>query len=96
MDRLISQFEVIRAIEKYVDNIFIKNMSDLVNDIKAISSAEPKTGHWIVHEHAEEFYGRVVDNYECDNCGDWYLNKTNFCPNCGCAMVKPQESEDKE
>lgn len=41
MDRLISQFEVIRAIEKYVDNIFTKNMGDLINDIKAIPSAEP-------------------------------------------------------
>lgn len=37
MDRLISQFEVIRAIEKYVDNIFTKNMGDLIKDIKAIS-----------------------------------------------------------
>lgn len=37
MDRLISQFEVIRAIEKYVNNIFTKNMGDLINDIKAIS-----------------------------------------------------------
>ena len=40
MDRLISEFEVIRAIEKYVDNIFTKNMGDLINDIKAIPSAE--------------------------------------------------------
>ena len=41
MDRLISEFEVIRAIEKYVNNIFTKNMGDLINDIKAIPSAEP-------------------------------------------------------
>lgn len=41
MDRLISEFEVIRAIEKYVDNIFTKNMGDLINDVKAIPSAEP-------------------------------------------------------
>ena len=40
MDRLISQFEVIRAIEKYTNNIFTKNMGDLINDIKAIPSAE--------------------------------------------------------
>lgn len=41
MNRLISEFEVIRAIEKYVDNIFTKSMGDLVKDIKAIPSAEP-------------------------------------------------------
>ena len=39
MDRLISQFEVIRAIEKFVDNIFTKNMGALIKDIKAIPSA---------------------------------------------------------
>lgn len=44
MDRLISEFEVIRAIEKYVDNIFTKNMGDLVKDIKTIPSAEPYKG----------------------------------------------------
>jgi hypothetical protein len=58
------------------------------NKIKSLPPVNPQEsiGHWIVHEHAEEFYGRVVDNYECNNCGDWYLNKTNFCPNCGCNM----------
>lgn len=40
MDRLISQFEVIRAIEKFADNIFTKNMGDLINDIKAIPTVQ--------------------------------------------------------
>ena len=73
-------------------------MNMAINSVKTEQADEfiPKrTGHWIVHEHAEEFYGRGVDNYECDNCGDWYLNKTNFCPNCGCRMIEPQESEGK-
>ena len=90
MDRLISEQAVIDAIKEWTSYIFTTPTGDLLRLIKAIPSAEPKTGYWIVHEHAEEFLGRVVDNYECDKCHDWYLNKTNFCPNCGARMVGEQ------
>ena len=79
------------------DTIIIRNEGGYFGTVQEEISVkqEPKTGHWIVHEHAEEFYGRVVDNYECNNCGDWYLNKTNFCPNCGCNMSEnPTGSKD--
>lgn len=67
---------------------------DLAN--KALEQ-EPKTGHWIgIDEEPHE-------DYECDKCG--YVVSTysaniephteyKFCPNCGCHMVEPQESED--
>ena len=61
--------------------------------IKALDQ-EPKTGHWIfvdkAHEHAH-----------CSECdyGDVDLldgRPHNYCPNCGCRMVEPQERSDKE
>ena len=57
-----------------------------------------QTGLWIgIDEEPHE-------DYECDICGyvcsTWTANiKPNeeykFCPNCGCRMIEPQESEDK-
>lgn len=66
MDRLISQFEVIRAIEKYVDNIFTKNMGDLINDIKAIPSPQPKTGQfakWVATEIFDDMWKYNKDSF---------------------------------
>ena len=55
---------------------------------------ETKTGHWILHEH------NGIGHIECSECSRFYLEAhllTNrYCPNCGCHMVEPQESEDKE
>ena len=55
---------------------------------------EPKTGHWILHKH------NGIGHIECSECSRFYLEAhllTNrYCPNCGCHMVEPQESEDKE
>ena len=52
-----------------------------------------KTGHWI----------KVTNDrggHECDVCHDYapsYRSSdehlTKYCPNCGCRMVEPQESE---
>jgi ribulose bisphosphate carboxylase small subunit len=57
------------------------------------SKQEPKTGHWVgIDEYPHE-------DYECDNCGfihtfiDGHTAQYNYCPNCGCRMVEPQESE---
>ena len=62
-------------------------------------STETKTGHWIgIDEEPHE-------DYECDKCGYTISTYTaniephteyKFCPNCGCRMVEPQESEDEE
>lgn len=83
MDRLISEFEVIRTIEEYVNNIFTKNMGDLVKDIKAIPSVEPKTGHWIIIDDCEKFIAK------CSECGriedSRMISKYPYC-HCGAKM----------
>jgi hypothetical protein len=50
---------------------------------------KPKTGHWIPSHIPES----ILD--ECSECGFSCGAFTfNYCPNCGCRMVKPQESEE--
>lgn len=56
---------------------------------------KPKTGNWrhyegmlICSECGAEFYDDIMEY-----CGD---DVPKCCPNCGCHMVEPQESEDKE
>jgi hypothetical protein len=54
---------------------------------------EPKTGHWIVAKGGS-YIG--VRNACCSSCKDFYTNDwnvMNYCPNCGCRMIEPQESE---
>lgn len=57
--------------------------------IKALEQ-KPKKGNWI----------RVDDTkMRCSNCdiihliAQYPIGAINYCPNCGCHMVEPQESE---
>ncbi len=77
---------------KYVVDIHgdIEGDYDLVKEYE-----EPKTGHWKAKSFHEVF---------CDNCGfdfdimrNDFIDKMNYCPNCGAKMVEPQErSEGKK
>ena len=53
--------------------------------IKALEQ-EPKTGH--------REYNDIYDHYLCGNCKTVVMDYDNYCPNCGCRMVEPQESEE--
>jgi len=55
-----------------------------VKQASSVSPQEPKTGHWI------DVFGGV----ECSECGGLEAGYSDFCPNCGCRMVEPQESEE--
>ena len=56
---------------------------------------KPKTGHWILLDECSN------SGYYCSECHKkvvkegWSntVKKIKFCPNCGCRMVEPQESE---
>lgn len=61
--------------------------------IDTLVKIEPKTGHWI--ENVPE-YQNIDPPYICSECGHSNLIKTNYCEQCGCKMVEPQESEDNE
>ena len=77
--------------------IVINGCDMRANNVGVMPSVTPSRhkGHWKrvsidkYSEHAHYWY-------ECDKCGKQHLGNTNYCPNCGAEMVKPQESEDKE
>ena len=68
-----------------------REIQELLCEIMDLPSVkqEPKTGHWI----------HFATSDDCSECG-WstgkYISPSKFCPNCGCRMVEPQESEDAE
>ena len=64
---------------------------EAVNMASEALEQEPKTGHWIAKENEE----MKTVGYFCSEC-DLPMEtekRTDFCPNCGAKMVKPQESE---
>lgn len=59
------------------------------NDVDAIKTLLPKTGHWI----------DTGSGQECSECHEiqyGYDNHRFYCGNCGCRMVESQERSDKE
>ena len=76
-----------------------KTIYQQIKDMPSVTPQEPKTGHWIKYciPRAGE------QHYQCTNCeeyfnfglySDYYKKAFKFCPNCGCAMVESQESEE--
>ena len=56
---------------------------------------EHKSGKW------NEYYTSQKGNnvFNCKECGHTFIvtqgkDNMNYCPNCGCRMVEPQESEE--
>lgn len=73
---------------------------DLLADVEeAEEEQEPKTGHWI--KYGIPRCGE--QHYKCTSCGyyinfgqwgEFYSKEFKYCPNCGCRMVEPEESEE--
>lgn len=87
MNRLLSERAVIEALQNRIGE-------SITDCIKAIPSAEPKTGHWMGIENEEM---EIID-YFCSEC-DMPMQaeeKTAFCSNCGARMIEPQESKNEE
>lgn len=62
---------------------------------------EPKTGHWITQwnvAHQKEYYycSECREEFSYDGETGIKMNDYDFCPNCGCMMIEPQESGGKE
>lgn len=105
MDRLISEQVLIDTIKTWAVPLQISNfeavqdiwVEEVCRLIKAIPSAEPKTGHWI---EEDMFDGDVA--YRCSECNELFWieygtpkdNGYNFCPKCGKRLVEPQERSE--
>ena len=65
----------------------IQNGQDYRYDIhtaiaQGIPYEERPQGEWKVPNSI------LKGNYYCDNCNEFVINKSNFCPNCGAKMQK--------
>ena len=63
---------------------------DAIRNMPSVTPKEPKTGYWKDIPHYKDIA------WECSECGHFTTWKHSYCPECGCRMVEPQESEDKE
>lgn len=97
---LISRQAVQDYIAKYLSQYLyndvreaVEVIDEYIGELPSVNPQEPKTGHWIgIDEEPHE-------DWECDNCGfviwaDENIEKFHYCPNCGCRMFEPQESEE--
>lgn len=71
------------------DTVYAVRMSE----IRQLPSVRPQeqTGHW----KAKSFHELYCDNcrFDFDIMRNDFVDKMKYCPNCGCPMVDPQESE---
>lgn len=83
---------------------YMQALADL-QAIKELPSVtpQPRKGHWINKQHLLSSCSaecsscqKRSNGYVFDNGFSLESKFYDFCPNCGCAMVEPQESEDKE
>lgn len=83
MDRLISEQAVIDRLTRWYSDMLetSKEQENLIEVIKAIPSAEPKTGYWI---------WQTEDIYRCSECGEdihvkevMNVPQYKWCPMCG-------------
>lgn len=83
------------------DRTLRKNFYEMVANGTPLQKGQWEHGK----ELCKEYRGRILVNvtyadWHCSNCNyvikGTVKPKWNCCPNCGCHMVEPQESEGKE
>lgn len=50
-----------------------------------------KQGWWISQEYMSEIDSFIYKEYKCSTCGEISKKKSNYCPNCGTAMIGEEE-----
>lgn len=66
-----------------------------IDKLPSVTPQEPRKGHWI-DDTRLGYHVSVCSNCNWRGHGDTCLiYKPKYCPNCGCAMVEPQESDVK-
>lgn len=74
----------------------------VMEEVKKAVTPKEKTGHW---EWVQYDGNPNIGNWHCSECRTIILHMPEkidnipiykWCPMCGCHMIEPQESEDKE
>ena len=76
------------------DNPHIDAIIDALDNLLPITP-QPKTGRWTRELVRNEYGGCIGAKMICSECGqdNGCDKRMKFCPNCGCRMIDPQESE---
>lgn len=90
----ISRAEALKIVDELNDGSSeCANIRAEIEKLPSIQS-KVKTGHWIMtSDYLTTAYGSI-DYVKCSCCGEESLEEGDYCPNCGCRMVEPQESEE--
>lgn len=68
-----------------------RELAHLLLRKSSVTPQRPK-GHWLMTGEVDVYYD--LPSYECSKCGQTSLENGDYCPNCGCAMIEPQEREE--
>lgn len=81
---------VLKADINYARKVFGRAI-EVLNNIPSADVVERKRGEWlecgidcILSEEGD--YENIVTMYVCSECDSDYLERSNFCPNCGADM----------
>ena len=94
-DDAVSRADAIKKVSEILKNVFVEYEDIAQKAMGSLPSVQPKpkVGHWIYE--LEDW-----NKWTCSECG-WHKRTDihvklgyKYCPNCGCQMVKPQESEE--
>lgn len=94
IDELEKEFEKVNIPIMYKLTLFAKTQNALyrcaeLNNLEYLNNSvtpqEPRKGHWVLRNS-------FLVPYECSECNYESERYDNYCPNCGCRMVEPQES----
>ena len=90
MEDLISRQDVLDLAKKgiLVSNGNYESVCKAINEIPPVNPT--KTGHCIETDKYESY------RFKCSECYRGTDDITDYCPNCGCRMIEPQERSDKK
>jgi hypothetical protein len=103
----VSRIEALNSLDKVENKDSWYRLTDVMKMIQNLPPVQPqqKTGHWIRVDNGKQIHlkdGMTVESVKCSECDEWltasdeYACNGNYCPNCGCRMVEPQESESEK
>ena len=100
-DDCISRREALNVVHKYFEHYLQLNDDICLDGLRSLPSVTPKEkiGHWVNVKVGKLF---PSNDFKCSECGNILdfdgvncgRGDANYCPNCGCHMIEPQESEE--
>ena len=100
----VEAFQMFREYESNRSNEgWVNRIETVLNQLPPVNP-QAKTGHWIMPVQDDGMSEPIYYQVRCSECGfdldpqTWHMElhqygADKFCPNCGCRMVEPQESE---